>query len=99
VDAFDEAIATANLGQPGGWADGDMNCDGIVDAADLAIITGTVSCPADFNGDTVVNFFDVLAYTAAFNAGDASADLAAPVGTLNFFDFLAFVSQFNAGCP
>lgn len=99
VDAADLAIANANIGQTGGWADGDMNGDGIVDAADIAIITGTTSCPADFNGDSVVNFFDVLAYTAAFNAGDASADLANPIGTLNFFDFLEFVSIFNTGCP
>lgn len=56
-------------------------------------------CPADFNGDGVVNFFDVLAYTTAFNNGDANADLAPPTGTLNFFDFLAFIAVFNAGCP
>jgi hypothetical protein len=55
--------------------------------------------PANVNCDDSLNFFDVLAYTQQFNAGDPGADLAAPIGTLNFFDFLQFISLFNQGCP
>jgi hypothetical protein len=47
----------------------------------------------------VLNFFDVVAYLDRFNAGDTSADLAEPIGTLNFFDLLRFIGLFNAGCP
>lgn len=99
VDALDLAIAEANLGQPGGWADGDMNGDGIVDAADIAIIMGGNTCLADFNNDGLVNFFDVSAFIAAFNAQDPAADIAAPFGVWNFFDVSAFMSAYNAGCP
>lgn len=55
--------------------------------ADLAAPFGTL------------NFFDLSAYLALFNAGDPAADLAAPFGTLNFFDLSAYLSTFNAGCP
>ncbi len=47
----------------------------------------------------VLNFFDLAAYMALFNAGDPAADLAAPFGTLNFFDVASYLGQFNAGCP
>lgn len=53
----------------------------------------------DFNGDGSLNFFDVAAFIAAYNAGDLSADFAAPYGTLNFFDVSEFISQFINGCP
>jgi hypothetical protein len=99
VDATDLSVAQANQGQPGGWADGDMNCDGIVDAADLAIINAAIDCPADFNNDGLVNFFDISAFIAAYNAQSPDADIAAPFGTWNFFDIAAFIADYNAGCP
>ena len=99
VDGADLAIAEANLGQAGGWADGDMNGDGIIDAADIAIITGGNDCLADFNNDGNVNFFDVSAFIAAFNAQDPAADIAAPFGVWNFFDISAYIAAFNQGCP
>lgn len=45
-----------------------------------------------------LNFFDISAFLAAFNAGDASADLNND-GEHNFFDVSSFLSIFNAGCP
>jgi hypothetical protein len=56
-------------------------------------------CKADFNGDGQINFFDVTAFIAAYNAGEPTADFAAPFGVFNFFDVSAFISAFNAGCP
>jgi hypothetical protein len=56
-------------------------------------------CKADFNGDSQINFFDVTDFIAAYNAGDPTADLAAPSGVFNFFDVASFISSFNAGCP
>jgi hypothetical protein len=47
----------------------------------------------------VLNFFDVAAYLALYNAGDPDADLAEPFGTLNFFDLAAYLALYNAGCP
>ena len=64
VDAADIAIVIANLGQPGGWAQGDVDGDGMVTAADLALI-----CAADFNGDGQVDFFDYLDFVQAYDAG------------------------------
>lgn len=58
------------------------------------------TCPADFAEPIgSLNFFDVSAFIAAFNAGDPRADLAAPFGTFNFFDVSAFLSYYNGGCP
>ncbi len=56
-------------------------------------------CPADINADGLLNFFDVAAYIALYNADDPRADLAAPFGTLNFFDLAAYINLYNAGCP
>lgn len=47
----------------------------------------------------ILNFFDVAAYIALYNAGSPAADLAPPFGTLNFFDISAFINIFNSGCP
>ena len=47
----------------------------------------------------VLNFFDLAAYMALFNAGDPAADLASPLGVLNFFDVASYLGQFNTGCP
>jgi hypothetical protein len=55
--------------------------------------------PANLNCDATLNFFDIAAYIQNYNAGDPSADLAAPFGTLNFFDISTFIGLFNAGCP
>lgn len=56
-------------------------------------------CPADENGDGMVNFFDIADFIGRFSAGDASADIALPFGNLDFFDVAAYVARFNLGCP
>jgi fibronectin-binding autotransporter adhesin len=58
-----------------------------------------LTCSSDFDGDNVLNFFDVSTYLALFNAQDPRADLSAPFGQFNFFDIAAFINNFNAGCP
>lgn len=55
-------------------------------------------CPADFNDDRMLNFFDVSAFLEAFGSNDPSADLNGD-GLFNFFDVSAFLSAFSAGCP
>ena len=56
------------------------------------------ACPADLNGDGVLNFFDVSEFLSAFNAMDPAADFSGD-GMFNFFDVSQFLSAFNAGCP
>ena len=55
----------------------------------------TGGCPADLNGDGVLNFFDVSLFIQDYNAGgDYNGD-----GSTNFFDVSAFIQDYNAGCP
>ncbi|MFG0246393.1 MAG: GC-type dockerin domain-anchored protein [Phycisphaerales bacterium JB052] len=62
------------------------------------IIQTSSACPADMNGDGVLDFFDVSAFIAALTAQDTAADLNND-GLYNFFDVSAFLSAFAAGCP
>jgi hypothetical protein len=54
-------------------------------------------CYPDFNGDDVLDFFDFLAFTNAFNEADPEADCTQDQ-THDLFDFLCFVNAFNEGC-
>ncbi|MBU6412500.1 MAG: hypothetical protein KGS45_03430 [Planctomycetes bacterium] len=54
-------------------------------------------CPADFNADTIVDFFDYLDFVAAFSANEASSDFNADT-TIDFFDYLDFVAAFSGNC-
>jgi hypothetical protein len=56
-----------------------------------------VLCPADFNADSVIDFFDYLDYVEAFAAEQPAADLNTD-GQVDFFDYLDFVQAFDAGC-
>lgn len=60
------------------------------------------SCAADYNGDDIVNIFDIFQFFSLFAAADARADVApagSPDGLVNVFDVLEFFSLFGAGCP
>ncbi|MFK7884153.1 MAG: GC-type dockerin domain-anchored protein [Phycisphaerales bacterium] len=58
-----------------------------------------VGCPADENGDGLVNFFDISTFIAAYSNGELSSDISPPYGTLNFFDVAAFIDRYGQGCP
>ena len=49
-------------------------------------------CPADLNGDGVLDFFDVSVFL------NTMADLDGN-GIFDFFDVSAFLNQFAVGCP
>ncbi len=57
-----------------------------------------IFCPADLNGDGVLDFFDIAAFLTAFTnqnpIGDFNND-----GFFDFFDIAAFLAAFSAGCP
>ncbi len=54
-------------------------------------------CKADFNGDTVVNSLDFIAFLNAYTAGDPAADFNGDT-VVNSLDVLAFLNAFVAGC-
>ncbi len=55
-------------------------------------------CPADFNGDTVVNSLDFIAFLNAYTANDPRADFNGDT-VINSLDFIAFLNAYTAGCP
>lgn len=82
----------------------DVNSDGVNDIttanydADTISFFASAACIADFNGDGVLDFFDVSAFIAAFNAQIPDADLNGD-GSFDFFDVSSFIGLFSAGCP
>jgi hypothetical protein len=54
-------------------------------------------CPADFNDDGIVDFFDYLDFAAAFDAENPYADFNDD-GSIDFFDYLDFAAAFDRGC-
>jgi hypothetical protein len=69
-----------------------------IDDFKLESLSCAASCPADFNADTVVDFFDYLDFVAAFSSNDPNSDFNADT-TIDFFDYLDFVAAFSTGCP
>ncbi len=59
---------------------------------------GLISCPADFQNDDILNYFDVARYIQAYVGGDRIADMTDD-NTVDYNDLTAFVSAFSAGCP
>jgi|GEM_PF-5775393 len=55
-------------------------------------------CPADFNDDNELNFFDISAFLSAFTNNDPAADFNAD-SDFNFFDISAYLDAFSSGCP
>ncbi|XVJ59262.1 MAG: hypothetical protein HEQ23_07615 [Tepidisphaera sp.] len=56
------------------------------------------SCPADFNADGFLDFFDYDAFVTAFETGEGpSADFNGD-DFVDFFDYDAYVAAFEAGC-
>jgi hypothetical protein len=85
VNQADKDIIMAHLGQTNvGWAGGDLNGDGIVDAQDLHLV-----CPADFNCDGSVAVNDIFDFLNAWFAGSHRADInGGGLGVNDIFDFL-----------
>ncbi len=54
-------------------------------------------CPADFNCDAALDFFDYLDFVQAFSSQLPAADYNADF-IVDFFDYLDFVQAFSTGC-
>ncbi|MFK7884794.1 MAG: GC-type dockerin domain-anchored protein [Phycisphaerales bacterium] len=63
--------------------------------ADAMSLIGT--CLADFNGDRILNFFDINDFLVAFIAGDPNADLTGN-GVIDFFDIRELIDSFEFEC-
>ncbi|MEK6700702.1 MAG: PQQ-binding-like beta-propeller repeat protein [Planctomycetota bacterium] len=66
-----------------------------------AIDLVTPTCPADFNSDGTLDFFDYDAFVTCFEGGTCSPGKSADFdadGTVDFFDYDAFVVAFETGC-
>lgn len=59
---------------------------------------GLKSCPADFQGDGVVNFFDVSKFIQAYVSGDQLADVSSN-NEVDIKDVLSFLMFYSHGCP
>lgn len=68
-----------------------------VTCAELDALRVRSACPADFNGDDEVDFFDYLDFVAAFASSDPSADFNRD-SFIDFFDYLDFVAAFSSEC-
>lgn len=55
------------------------------------------ACLADFNQDTLLDFFDISAFLSAFGSTDPSADINND-GSFDFFDISAFLVAYAEGC-
>lgn len=55
-------------------------------------------CPADMNGDGLLDLADIQLFLAAFIAQDPAADLNGD-SVFDLADIQAFIASFNAGCP
>ncbi len=69
----------------------------LVDMGAYELQPPPVPCPADFNGDNIVDFFDYLDFVEAFSTGLPTADFNAD-SVIDFFDYLDYVAAFSAGC-
>lgn len=56
-------------------------------------------CQGDFNGDGVINFFDMADFIQAFLNHEPDADIMPPWGVWNFVDVQRFVTYMHVGCP
>ena len=72
----------------------------IVQAANRIKVRAVASadCLADWNGDGLLDFFDVQGFLNAYSAHQSAADLNHD-GLFDFFDVQAFLGAFSAGCP
>ena len=59
---------------------------------------GLKSCPADFQGDGTLNFFDISKFINSYANQDQLTDVNQD-GTLDMNDVFEFIKLYNQGCP
>ncbi len=69
----------------------------LLSGLNLAAHSHTLPCPADFDHDGVLDFFDYLDFVSAFASQSSASDFNHD-GIVDFFDYLDFVQAFSTGC-
>jgi hypothetical protein len=80
------------------WGDGYSAPRLMIDNLTLTTID---RCPADFNGDNFLDFFDYLDYVTCFETGSCPSGRSADFNGddfVDFFDYNDFVTAFETGC-
>jgi hypothetical protein len=105
---FDERVNYHGGGVPGDIEPVDFDGDGRLDIASVNTLKGYLNvfvqscvesqCFIDFNGDGMLNFFDVSAFLVFYLDQDAQADLNSD-GAWDFFDVSLFLQEYQSGCP
>ena len=94
LPSIQQARLDASAGRLRGYAWSENT--GWVNLDDPTHFVGLI-CPADYNGDSVPDFFDYLDFVADFAADLPQADFNRD-NVVDFFDYLDFVQAFAAGC-
>lgn len=110
LDAFGSSVGVVNNihgnGKPAlavgaiGDDDGFQNAGAVwLLSLEGVISDGITECPADINGDGVLDLNDIVDFIAAFIAQDPAADLAPEFGVWDLNDVILFADSFTTGCP
>lgn len=89
VSFVDIEIVASNFKQPGDWADGDFNNDGVVDQADLNIVE-TFYAPHE--ADSQLTFEQAASLAGLAKPGDVDRN-----GVVNFLDIAPFIAVLTSG--
>jgi hypothetical protein len=68
---------------------------------DVTLFEVPGGCPADFNGDQFIDFFDYADYVACFEGAGCPDGTTADFNGdafVDFFDYADFVTAFETGC-
>ncbi len=91
-NAFRMRVTTTDAGA-------DTTVEGGIDGFRISSeVCDASSCPADFDSNGSLDFFDVSYFVNAYGAMNPGADFTGD-GHFDFFDVSAFLNAFGAGCP
>ncbi len=94
-------VAFASCNTPsryGSWGLLEYQDQSLSEAHKMRAWNDSMSNPADFTDDGVLDFFDITAFLVAFAIQDSAADFTND-GELDFFDISSFLQAFSSGCP
>ncbi|MFZ4573614.1 MAG: hypothetical protein ACOYN0_04405 [Phycisphaerales bacterium] len=100
VDCTEKNTLILGLGATttGGWAAGDLDGNGTIDAADVALLFGADGvCLGDYDCSGGVDGDDVIAFFGDWDNGAPAADLDAS-GGVDGDDVIIFFARWDAGC-
>lgn len=98
-NGFCLVLSQAQCGGTGGtYAGHGTVCEDVNGNGQFDICEADEPCPADRNGDGILDFFDVQNFLSAFSAQNPNADINGD-SIFDFFDVQAYLGLFSAGCP